>query len=669
MFGFSSDYQDGMFFPFVNQFLSGLGGKDWNPWEYYSRTGLVSSFPYPPLMLLIESVPVLFIRLFHIWNPLLSRFLFRLPVLLFDCVCMLVLSGMFPEKKRYIAVLYFASPVILYSGYMHGQLDIIPTAFLICAIAKLMDQKKGFQWWFGIFMAAAVMTKQHTLAAAPILLLFMWKRDGWKMVLQAAAAFGALTAALLLPFWSPGFYRQVILNQEQTLMMRVFMEYGRIRVILPVLALMLLYLKAFFIEKMNRKLLFGFCGTLFAVFLILVPPMPGWYTWVVPFIAIFFISAGLERYKNLLLYGAWNISYLLYFVFFHDAGQTDLYFLNDSMDFLKIRNDSLQNLIFTVMTGCLLYIAYQMYQKGIASNSLYKRGNLPFLIGISGDSGSGKSCMLELIHSLLGRKNVLEIEGDGDHKWERGEDMWKFYTHLDPRANFLYRQAKDLQMLREGKNIYRVEYDHATGRFSDKRRIVPKKYIVVCGLHSLYLPQMRRNLDLKIYMDTEETLRCYWKIQRDIGSRGYTPEKIIKQIQARKEDGEKYIVPQKKYADLVIQYLDTQLKDCWIQNYTPCISIKFTVSAAIDLEDLIELLREEGVEIRWDYSGDLDRQTVIVDGKTLKSSGLHAGEIAGKTIPQIEELTVSGFSDDPEDGIRELFLLLVLSYKMRGETG
>ena len=46
----------------------------------------------------------------------------------------------------------------------------------------------------------------------------------------------------------------------------------------------------------------GLCGGLFAVFLILVPPMPGWYTWVVPFITVFFIDFGLERYKNLLLY-------------------------------------------------------------------------------------------------------------------------------------------------------------------------------------------------------------------------------------------------------------------------------------------------------------------------------------------------------------------------------
>lgn len=665
---FSSDYQDGMFFPFVNQFINGLGTREWNPWEYYSHTGLVSSFPYPPLMLLIESVPVLLIRLFHAWGLFAGRFLFRLPILIFDCLCVFVLARMFPGKKRYIIVLYFVSPIILYSGYMHGQLDVIPTTLLVCAISVLIRKKRGYQWWFGILMAAAVLTKQHTLAAAPLLFLFMGKRDGWKRVFQAVAVFTVSIAALVLPFWSPGFYRQVICNQEQMLLMKVFLDYGQIKVILPVLALLIIYLRAFFIDKINQKLLLGLCGGLFAVFLILVPPMPGWYTWVVPFITVFFIDFGLERYKNLLLYVVWNISYLCYFVFFHRAGQTDLYLLRYSLDFIKIENTVLQNLIFTCMTGCLIIIAYQMYQKGIASNSFYKRGNLPFLIGISGDSGSGKSCMLELINSLLGRKEVLEIEGDGDHKWERGEEMWNSYTHLDPRANFLYRQALDLQMLREGKNVYRVEYDHSTGKFSEKHRVVPRKYIVVCGLHSLYLPQMRRSLDLKIYMDTEETLRCYWKIQRDIGIRGYSPEKILQQIQKRQADSEKYIAPQKKYADLVIQYLDTGLKDCWIQGYTPSISIRFTLSAAINLENLIQLLCEEGIEVQWEIDGDLDKQTLLVDGSTLRQSCLDAEKIAERIIPQLEEITVTKFSKNPEEGIRELFLLLAISYKMRGEV-
>lgn len=48
---FSSDYQDRMFIPFVDTFLSG-----YNPYDYYYQNGLISSFPYFPFMLLIESV-------------------------------------------------------------------------------------------------------------------------------------------------------------------------------------------------------------------------------------------------------------------------------------------------------------------------------------------------------------------------------------------------------------------------------------------------------------------------------------------------------------------------------------------------------------------------------------------------------------------------------------
>ena len=32
-------------------------------------------------------------------------------------------------------------------------------------------------------------------------------------------------------------------------------------------------------------------------------------------------------------------------------------------------------------------------------------------------------------------------EGDGDHKWQRGDSNWSKFTHLDPKANFIHKQA------------------------------------------------------------------------------------------------------------------------------------------------------------------------------------------------------------------------------------
>ena len=92
-----------------------------------------------------------------------------------------------------------------------------------------------------------------------------------------------------------------------------------------------------------------------------------------------------------------------------------------------------------------------------------------------------------------------------------------------------------------------------------KRKVAPKPYIVMCGLHSLYLPQMRQVLDLKIYLDTDEALRCYWKMGRDQDDRGHTAAKVMAQIEQRRDDAEKYILPQKQYADLVTHYFDKGL--------------------------------------------------------------------------------------------------------------
>lgn len=665
---FSSDYQDALFFPFVSQFLDGIKGRNYNPYEYYYANHMVSAFPYPSFMLFIESIPVWFIKIFSIKNLFLFHFIMKLPIFLFDGICAVILIKMYPQKLEHIALLYYTSPIIIYSGYMHGQLDIIPTAILLSSIYVLVQRKKAYPYLFSLLLALAVLAKQHTIAIAPVLFIFYGKRDGfWKSMKSFCIFIGLVLAGIAL-FWSKGFIYSVFFNKEQNQLLDVYIDYGILRFILPVFMILMLYLKAFYLDKINKELLLNYCGIVFAVFLAFVPPMPGWYTWIVPYIAIFFIDFGQDKYKNLFLYLALNSSYLLYFLFFHKTSLTDLYFCGNSLAYTKIENQSIRNVIFTIMTGLLLYTIYQMYRIGIASNSFYKRGNIPFSIGISGDSGSGKSQMLHTVEMLFGKKNVLEIEGDGDHKWQRGEEMWKFHTHLDPKANYLYRQAKDIQMLKTGKSVYRVEYDHKSGTFSNPHKIRPRKYIIVCGLHSLYLPQMRKCLDMKIYMDTDENLRRFWKIQRDISKRGYSREKILEQIERRMEDSKKYIFPQKKYADIIVRFYDKNLNNCFMaENYIPEISLKITVSSEIDLEAIVAGLMEQGINVEYDYEEDLDKQTVLIDGESINNCKINMKSIAEKNIPQIEELTIQNLEMDNLRSIVGLFILVGVSNKLREE--
>lgn len=138
-------------------------------------------------------------------------------------------------------------------------------------------------------------------------------------------------------------------------------------------------------------------GLLFTVFLICISPMPAWYIWAVPFYAIYFGFVLEDKYKLMLIYTFANVLYLIYFVFLHITNNTDIIFLGDSLQWLKVDNAAWKSAIFSMMVATLGVIVYKIYRFGIASNELYQRRGNSFVIGIAGDSGSGKSRLLEKI--------------------------------------------------------------------------------------------------------------------------------------------------------------------------------------------------------------------------------------------------------------------------------
>jgi len=67
-------------------------------------------------------------------------------------------------------------------------------------------------------------------------------------------------------------------------------------------------------------------------------------------------------------------------------------------------------------------------------------------------------------------------------------------------------------------------------------------------------------LNLKIYLDTDRELIKKWKIKRDVIERGYSLEKVLKQIELREKDYNAYILYQKKNADIIIQFYELNEK-------------------------------------------------------------------------------------------------------------
>lgn len=222
--------------------------------------------------------------------------------------------------------------------------------------------------------------------------------------------------------------------------------------------------------------------------------------------------------------------------------------MNKYLNYYKHLNSLIENYGFVNETLLYYYLRNSSYQYTEIDIDYFVVLSQCNTIAITGDSGSGKTTLSNIIKNVFDNSIVLEC--DRYHKWERGNENWKKYTHLNPEANYITKMNSDVFDLKLGNNIYQVDYDHSNGKFTDKEYIESKDNVIVCGLHSLYLEKDITNL--RIYLDTEENLRIFWKMKRDMKKRGYSKEKVYENILKRKDDFNKYIYSQKDEADLII---------------------------------------------------------------------------------------------------------------------
>jgi uridine kinase len=420
----------------------------------------------------------------------------------------------------------------------------------------------------------------------------------------------------------------------------------------------MVYFHFFNQNKVNQDLLFFYFGLLFTATIFFIYPGPAWYVWMIPFVVIYFIQNNNQN-KTLILYGAFSFAYLLFFVLFYKSEYKDILFLGQVVD-LKIHNENLRNLSFTILEVTLLAIMYAFYKYGIKSNSIYKK-QTNLSIGIGGDSGVGKSTLLNSLQDILGDR-LLQIEGDGEHKWEREDENWSKFTHLDPKANHIHKQAEAIYELKHNQTIYRSEYDHSNGKFTQPLKVEPKEFIVIAGLHPFYLPKLRKNIDLKIYIDTDENLRRHWKILRDTKKRGYSVEKILHQIESRMDDAKKYIYPQKDFADIVVQYFLTDEFELGNINANINIGLKLIFDANIHIENILERLE---CQFAWDYNDDLKSQYIELNS----IPEIDVENIAIDTIDNINEIiTPNAKWGKGYNGLIQLISLRMISEKLKEDN-
>ena len=177
------------------------------------------------------------------------------------------------------------------------------------------------------------------------------------------------------------------------------------------------------------------------------------------------------------------------------------------------------------------------------------------VIGVAGGTGSGKTTLVKALMNRFG-ENVTVLSHDNYYKQHNEltyEERAKLnYDHPDAFDTDM--MIEHLRLLKQGVAIDCPTYDFTVhNRAEGILHIEPEKVIVVEGILIFQNLELCREMDIKIFVDTDADVRLCRRIRRDVRKRGRTIESVIEQyLTTVKPMHERFVEPSKKNADLIV---------------------------------------------------------------------------------------------------------------------
>lgn len=180
----------------------------------------------------------------------------------------------------------------------------------------------------------------------------------------------------------------------------------------------------------------------------------------------------------------------------------------------------------------------------------------PFIIGIAGGTGSGKTTIAHRVAAAAPASSVTMLEYDSYYR-----DLPDLTDEELAALNFDHPDSLDtallvshLQQLKRGEEIDVPAYDFTTHRRLEETTLArPTPVIVVEGILTFVDDDLRNLFDLKIFVDTDADIRVFRRIRRDIEQRGRDFASIRKQYyETVRPMHLRFVEPSKRWADIIL---------------------------------------------------------------------------------------------------------------------
>ena len=178
----------------------------------------------------------------------------------------------------------------------------------------------------------------------------------------------------------------------------------------------------------------------------------------------------------------------------------------------------------------------------------------PIILGVVGDSATGKTTLSRGLVRMLGENNVTHVAADDYHRYDRRQRAEHGITPLHPDCNYIDIMERHFAELRQGNAILKPVYQHKDGTFGPPVYTKPKQFTLIEGLLGYHTEALRNCYDVRVFLAPPEELRRAWKVQRDCSRRGYTTDQVLEELDRREPDSELFIRPQQRWADLVVSF-------------------------------------------------------------------------------------------------------------------